>query len=308
MVQLAAALWAARDLSFTSGYEDLARQIFGAESANLDFGSPSAVATMNAWVRANTAGYITDLFSTIDPLTVLCGATTLVFRGVWQAPFDRHWTRMGSFTRQDREPVLVPFMHQIGRFPYYEDDRVQAVALPIQHAPTDGREFDLIIILPKDPIPLVSLQSDLAAATRWSAWLACLDYVHRYRMLPYGLLAVPRFTITYGSQPNLNATLGALSIKHLFNPASADLTAMLVSPSSTPLPVFLSSLLHRTLLSVEEKGVTAAAASGVIYETGSPPPLNFVMQVDRPFLCAIWERTSELLLFLGAVNDPSNQP
>ena len=30
------------------------------------------------------------------------------------------------------------------------------------------------------------------------------------------------------------------------------------------------------------------------------------MTVDKPFLCAIWERTGELLLFLGAMNDPSN--
>ena len=71
-------------------------------------------------------------------------------------------------------------------------------------------------------------------------------------------------------------------------------------------PVYVSEVLHKTFLNLDEKGTEAAAATVVQMLVGggpprTPPPEVFV---DRPFLFAIQDRLSGACLFLGRVVDP----
>jgi len=54
-------------------------------------------------------------------------------------------------------------------------------------------------------------------------------------------------------------------------------------------------------VSVDEVGTEAAAATGVIMQTSLPPRV----QVDRPFLFLIRDRTTGSILFLGRILDPT---
>ena len=102
-----------------------------------------------------------------------------------------------------------------------------------------------------------------------------------------------------------NDSLTALGMGRLFDPAHADLDGVLRPLVTAHVPPFLGCIQHRTVLKVDEEGAVASAASGAAMETGWPPPLEFVMEVRRPFVCALWERMSEMLLFLGVVWDPA---
>jgi serpin B len=62
------------------------------------------------------------------------------------------------------------------------------------------------------------------------------------------------------------------------------------------------------LLSVNEKGTIGAAATSVgvvpTISVNSPPPIPFVMVVNRPFIAAVLDRGTGAVPFIAAVNDP----
>ena len=73
----------------------------------------------------------------------------------------------------------------------------------------------------------------------------------------------------------------------------------------TELPVKISSVQHKTFLQVNEAGSEAAAVTSVeVVELSYPnsPLLDF----DRPFFCAIVDKTAGAILFMGTVTDPQS--
>jgi serpin B len=90
-----------------------------------------------------------------------------------------------------------------------------------------------------------------------------------------------------------------------FNPDAADLTGMV--EGTPPEPLFISDVLHKAFISVDENGTEAAAATVVIAGAGAAPPAAEPpeVRIDRPFLFAIRDTQTGTILFLGRVMDPS---
>jgi serpin B len=94
-----------------------------------------------------------------------------------------------------------------------------------------------------------------------------------------------------------------------FRPEGAQLTGML---SSAPgqlhtSRVVISSVVQSTYWKVDEEGSEAAAVTttGIKAAAVARPEQPFRMIVDRPFFCAIEDRRSGALLFVGAIYDPA---
>ena len=64
--------------------------------------------------------------------------------------------------------------------------------------------------------------------------------------------------------------------------------------------LFISDVLHKAFVSVDEKGTEAAAVTQVIWITSMPPQLV----CDRPFLIVIHEDVSGAILFMGRIANP----
>ena len=72
--------------------------------------------------------------------------------------------------------------------------------------------------------------------------------------------------------------------------------------------IYISQVLHRTFLSVGEKGTRAGAAASVAMNATSAAPEEEPKAVilDRPFLYAIWDTEEDLPIFLGVLADPAS--
>ena len=112
-------------------------------------------------------------------------------------------------------------------------------------------------------------------------------------------LSIPKFRVEYGT--GLNDALRALGVQTAFDRARADLTAMV--PDTPNGRVYLDSVLHKTYLSIDEKGAEAAAVTAAIADAGAAaptrPPLVRMFTADSPFWFAIRDNTSGTLLFVG---------
>ena len=67
---------------------------------------------------------------------------------------------------------------------------------------------------------------------------------------------------------------------------------------------FISDVVHKTAVEVNEEGTTAAAATGVAVGIAAVES-GFTMVVDRPFFCAIRDNTTGAVLFMGSIVDPA---
>jgi len=91
--------------------------------------------------------------------------------------------------------------------------------------------------------------------------------------------------------------LSALGMSIAFSPGLADFANL----SDARDDLYISSVLQKTFVNVNEEGTEAAAATSVTVGVTSAPPS---VRVDRPFLFAIRERLSGTILFVGAIVDP----
>jgi serpin B len=156
----------------------------------------------------------------------------------------------------------------------------------------------MCIILPHEASSLEKLQSRLTART-WEGWMARLAFQN-------GTIVLPRFSLQYSVEPDLNASLGALGVERAFG-LSADFSGLFADPTALGTPIFLSQVIHKTTLDVDEEGTIASAVTAEMLAGGGSMVelVPFTMIVDRPFLCSIRHRRSGTLLFLGTIDNPS---
>jgi serine protease inhibitor len=158
------------------------------------------------------------------------------------------------------------------------------------------------IFLPAKSSSLGKLEAELTPEN-WAAWRA--RFVSRS-----GKIELPRFELK--SNYSLKVPLQSLGMVRAFHSGGTDaaqLTDMLSSSAGQAHagPFFISSVLQSTYWKVDEEGSEAAAVTtiGVRAALARPEQQPFQMIVDRPFFCAIEDRRSGALLFVGAIHDPT---
>jgi serpin B len=116
-----------------------------------------------------------------------------------------------------------------------------------------------------------------------------------------GDFRVPKFEISFGFAAS--DALKELGVVLPFS-ASASLTKMVDSPDT---PIWVSDILQKSFIKVNEKGTEAAAVTrfrgiGCARPLPKPKPIDFV--ADHPFLFLIREDLSGAILFVGQVVNP----
>ena len=261
---------------------------------DLDFSNPSAAARINSWASKETHGKISKVIDRIDPADLALLLNAVYFKGEWARKFDKAQTQQRDFTLAGGSVKQVPRMAQSGRFDYFETPEMQAIRLSFG-------EGDLVmeVLLPAKSSSLGALEAELTPE-HWTGWQA--QYAPRS-----GKIELPRFELK--SNYRLNEPLQTLGMTRAFHPDGAQLTGMFSSAPGQPDAgrFFISSVLQSTYWKVDEEGSEAAAVttSGVRAAAGARPEQPFRMIVDRPFFCAIEDRRSGALLFIGTIYDPA---
>lgn len=317
-LNIANALWGQEGYAFLPAFLAVAEEDYGSPLRQLDFGGDAEAArqTINAWADEETEGRIPNLIAPglIDALTRLVLTNAIYFNAAWADPFEPSLTRQAAFHRLDGSEVDVPMMHQTGLVAYGEAENYQAVALPY-----DGRELSMIIVLPR-PGEFEAFEA---------GWQALRSDTDQYSLCPGTGLETLRSVVSPGAPPagtsleaiveglefeqvalslprfdfdsgfSLREALSALGMPLAFSPG-ADFSGMTGSPE-----LFISEVVHKAFVAVDEAGTEAAAATAVMMALGAAPEQPVEMTVDRPFLFLIRDEATGAILFVGRVVDPS---
>jgi serine protease inhibitor len=294
-LSMADSLWVdSRHVTLRPDYVKQMRAWYDAETADLEFSNPSAAARINSWASKETNGRISKVIERIDPSDLLLLLNAVYFKGQWTQKFDKAQTQQRDFTIAEGSVKQVPRMAQSGRFDYFETPQLQAIRLSFG----DGA-LAMEVFLPAKASSLGALEAELTAE-HWTSWQA------QYAPRP-GTIELPRFELK--SNYRLEQPLRALGMTRAFQPDGAQLVDMF---SSAPGQLrtgrfFISSVLQSTYWKVDEEGSEAAAVTTTGIRTSAVvrPLQPFRMIVDRPFFCAIEDRRSGALLFVGAIYDPA---
>ena len=288
LLEIANSLWA----DDSDGYElrqdfvERCREWYEAEVANLDFSDPRAPDTINAWVKEKTHDKIDKIVGSLSPEIALVLINAVYFDGKWRTQFDAALTEDGDFRLLDGSTATVPLMHQSGEYSYYEDEDLQAVSLPYG----EGR-MSMYVILPREGRDYGEFLGTLSE-TNWEGWMG--SFVDRE-----GELTLPRFKVEY--EKELNDALEAMGMQPAFVSGLEDMFTDLGGQKA-----YISKVLQKTYIDVNEEGTEAAAATGVYMGITSVQPAlpPFVMTVDRPFFFAIRDNQTGTLLFMGSITNP----
>ena len=291
-LSIANSLWSRQDVAFKQDFLARVRLFYQAEVSALDFSDPATVDAINAWVNEKTNRKIPRILDRISDDAILFLINAIYFKGAWVKAFDPQLTREQPFILSDGSQKQVPMMSRSGEFRYLRGEDFQAVSLPFGAPDTESR-FSMLVFLP-DPSSSLDALTGRLTAEQWAMWMAQFG-------LAEGFLAMPRYTLEY--EAGLNGALNALGMGVAFDPQQADFGPMV---DLRPENVFISSVMHKTFIEVNEEGAEAAAVTSVEMGVTSAreEPERFTMIVERPFLVAIRDDQSGAVLFIGAIVAP----
>jgi serpin B len=282
-LSVANALWTQSGYDVLAPFLALAQKQYRANINQVDFATShqNARKELNKWVEQRTRRRITDLIGpgVFDPDTRVALVNAMYFRGRWAAKFDKRDTTLMPFAVRFGETVNIPMMRQTQTFRYADNDVLQVLELPYV-----GKNLAMLLFLPKDPTGLAELEAGMTVntVTNWISGLASEEVT----------VFVPRFSVT--SSFLLSDALSRLGMPSAFGP-KADFSGM--NGKNT---LFLSAVLHKAGIDVDEVGTTAWAATAAVATESIPD----TFRADHPFIFIVHDTISGTILFMGRVTNP----
>ncbi|HRW97669.1 MAG TPA: serpin family protein [Bacteroidales bacterium] len=255
---------------------------FSATVKSIDFSQPSALEAINAWADDKTNGKIPKVLDELSPSTVMILMNALYFMGNWTYRFDKELTVTAPFYTDNGNIMEVSMMQNTLSLKTFSAEDFSAVELPY------GRtNFSMIVILP-DGQP-----GEFVANLNENIWEEMTAYFDNTDASVEIIFSMPKFKFAY--EKSLKDQLIALGMTDAFDEIQADLGGI------SNEDIFVSFVKQNTFIDVNEEGTEAAAVTTIGFEITSAP-VSFT--VNRPFVFAIRERTSNALLFIGKVMTP----
>jgi serine protease inhibitor len=285
---IANALWGQKDYSFLESFIRMAKDNYDVGLKQVDFSnSPEAAQAINAWVEGKTQKAIKELFkpNAFDQDTRLVLTNAIHFKGEWASRFDPRRTSETPFWLAAEQKVMVPMMHQSGKFKAISAEDAQAIELPYA-----GKDLSMIVFLPQKIDGLAEFEHKLTPE-KLDEWLSKLRKNEEHQI---SVVALPKFMMD--TEFELSGTLSQMGMPLAFG-GSADFSGMAVGDE-----LQIDKVLHKAFVEVNEEGTEAAAATGVQIRSRSLDLNMFV--IDHPFLFLIRDNRSGGIIFMGRVTDP----
>lgn len=275
---IANSIWYEKTFPFHASFLDESRAHFDARVEGLDFRASSAVPTINAWVSEKTNDRIQEILKSIEDNEVMFLINAIYFKGTWQVQFDKAKTTNAPFYAVDGTTASVPMMVRQEEVDYFANTEYSAVDLPYGNS-----AFTMTVVIPRNTD--IDTFAESFDKPKWNALVSSLQPsdVHVY---------LPRFTMKW--ERKLNDDLKSLGMNAAFVPGRGQFTRM--SPLGDSL--FITRVVQKTYVDVDEQGTEAAAVTMVGIGVTSAPPQ---FRADRPFLVVIRERFSGTILFMGKI-------
>jgi serpin B len=287
------AFWLKKGEDLNDEFQNILLNYYLATGQELDFARDpvGSAKTINSWVENETNGKIKELIKSnmLNGLTYMVLTNAIYFKANWVYQFDEDATEDLDFHLSDGKTVNVPTMRMNDKkidLNFAQNNDVQMLQLPYK-----DNETSMYIILPKDN-SISDIEQDITSRY--------IDDLKANLSGEWMDVYLPRFKIE--EKYNLNGHLQDMGMQKAFDSGEADLSGIAESGRDD---LFISFVVHKSFVEVNEEGTEAAAATAVGVGLTSVQPMPISFKADHPFIFFIEHKETGQILFMGKVEDPS---
>ena len=292
IISIASRMFVSKLITLLPGFTDHVMSTYSSSPLSVDFLDPVSTArTINAWSASSTRGLISNLIEPdeIHPDAKLILANAIYFKGTWEAEFDPEMTTPDQFD-SPKGPRDVMMMRQRNKFYYSPMPGEDCTMLEM---PYQGCRFAMQFLLPDEGADLHKLSNGLNHPQME-------DLFTGTKTITDVCVHLPRFKVSH--KLDLSQSLCDLGLTEMFS-QNANFSRL------SPTPLLVSKVRQTAIVEVTEEGCEAAAVTTceMVDRCGggsTPPPVVYFL-MNRPFLYRIVDLVSGVLLFQGAVTDPT---
>lgn len=275
-------------IDINQDFIEIVEQYYDAQIEVKDFKNQATVADINKWVKDNTREKIDKIIDEIKPNEVMFLLNAIYFKADWSQAFNEEFTHENNFTLEDGSLERVDFMGDRDYWEIYTNNNLNALNLPLSDS-----IYNMLFIQPADEN--ISLKSftdnfNLTDFEEITMGLTNKDYI----------ITIPKFELSYENE--LNDDLLNLGLVLPFDKWGAEFDNL----GSTVGNFYISRVIHKTYLKIAEDGTTAAAVTGIggaVITSITPPTPS--LSFNRPFICLIWEKADNSIVFIAKIMNPN---
>ena len=248
-------------------------------SAPFDDSTKTAI---NDWVSKQTDKMIPEILDEIPDGAVMYLVSALAFDAKWERPFKAYEVWEGTFTARGGQEQTGDFLHgAVGQ--YLSDEHAEGFLKPY----ADGK-YAFAVLLPDETTSIENYVNQLTGERLHAILASPIDESVE--------IALPKFKAEFSAE--LSENLKALGMTDAFDGEKADFTALGTSDEGN---IYISRVLHKTFIQVDEEGTKAGAATAVEATTESAALYPHSVLLNRPFVYMIVDLETGLPIFLGAL-------
>ena len=286
-LSLANSIWFTEDEHFTVNQDFLQTNAdyYGADIYKAPF-DKQTLKDINNWVKQNTDGMIPEILDQIPPEAIMYLVNALAFEAEWSEIYEKHQIKDGEFTKEDGTKQDVKFMYG-SEGTYFEDEKATGFMKRYK-----GGKYAFVAMLPNEGVSV-------------SEYIASLDGESLNALLANPQYAtvrtsIPKFETEY--KVEMSDILQSMGMTEAFDMYNADFEGL---GTSTGGNIYISRVLHKTFISVGEKGTKAGAATIVEMKDGAAaePTEPREVYLDRPFVYMLVDCENNIPFFIGTMMD-----
>ena len=284
-LSLANSIWFTEDESFTVNQDFLQinADYYGASIYKTPFNDQTCK-DINNWVKQNTDEMIPKILDRISEDAVMYLVNALAFEAEWMEVYEKNQVKDGEFTKEDGTKQNVEFMHG-SESTYLKDENATGFMKMYK-----GGKYAFVAMLPNEGVSV----SDYVASLDGAALNTMLSNPQYTEVKT----AIPKFEADYSIE--MSDILKTMGMEDAFDPTKAAFEGIGTSTNGS---ICISRILHKTFISVSEKGTKAAAATVVEMPECGIPEVPKMIYLDRPFVYMLIDCENNIPFFIGTMMD-----
>ncbi|XP_037061490.1 serpin B6-like [Peromyscus leucopus] len=288
LLKTANRLFGEKTFAVLASFQDSCRKFYEAEMEELDFQGDTEQSRqhINTWVAKKTEDKIRELLSpgTLNSDTLLVLVNAVYFKGKWEKQFNKEdtWEMPFKISKNKEKPVQMMFKKSTVNMTYIEEISTTILLLPYA-----GNELNMIIMLPHERVELRTVEKEITYE-KFIEWTR-LDKMDKEEVEVF----LPRFKLE--ENYDMKEFLCKLGMTDAFE-NRADFSGI-----SSKEGLFLSKVVHKSFVEVNEEGTEAAAATAA---NVSFKCMSSYFCADHPFLFFIQHVKTNGILFCGRFSSP----
>lgn len=285
-LSLANSIWFTSDERFTVNKDFLQTNAdyYGVDAYKAPF-DETTLRDINAWVKKNTDGMIPNVLDKIPGNAVMYLINALAFDAEWEWVYEKHAVSEGNFICEDGSKKVVDFMHG-SENQYLKTDNAQGFIKYYK-----DRKYAFAALLPDDGVSVEELIDSIDGEKLMEILSGAED-----KMV---ITAIPEFECEYST--TLNDALSSMGMPKAFDEFKAEFAGL---GASTAGNIFISRVIHKTHVSVDERGTKAGAATVIEMADGALPLNGPIVELNRPFVYMLIDCETNLPFFIGTLMEP----